>query len=58
MTFPHGRSHENKQTNKNQIKPNQLPGKRKIVWVKISACLIPQCGSPFQGMEMLHCGGL
>lgn len=61
MTFPYGHSHKNKQTNmqtnQKQIEPKQLSGKRKIVWVKISACLIPHA-AVFQGMEMLHCGGL
>lgn len=39
----------NKQTNKTQIKPNLLPGKRKIVWLKkVPACLIPHAALLFR----------
>lgn len=51
MTFPYRHSHKkqtNRQTNKNQIKPNELSGKAKIVWVKISACLIPHAALLFR----------
>lgn len=62
MTFPHGHSYKNKQaskpTNKTQIKPSQLSGKRQIVWVKISACLVPHAALLFREWKCLHCGGL